>query len=234
MLGPGIDSWVGKILERSRPIRVFLLGKSQGQRGWQATVRIIAVEFGHDLTPSFLFFSFFSYWKWHSTGGDSEVQRGEINCPRTHNTEYRAENATQALRPDVLTPSGSLLIPVWVPEEKEESHCPREPETRKGAGLQFPDKKPGECHLADYAKNLYPRDPLNGEELTQCAELRDVVHFDGLFHFKPVLSVNFCFLSLSSELPPNIFPMQLSTYSCLIDTVMSLFHGLTEKTLWGV
>ena len=47
-------------------------------------------------------------WILGTTGGDSEVQRGEINCPRTYNTECRAENATQALRPEVMTPLGSF------------------------------------------------------------------------------------------------------------------------------
>lgn len=35
----------------------------------------------------------------------------------------------------------------------------REPWNRRGADLEFPDEKPGDCGLADYAKDLYPGEP---------------------------------------------------------------------------
>lgn len=59
-----------------------------------------------------------------------------------------------------MTPSRPFCWYLFVCLRERRNHGGlREPWNRRGADLEFPVEKPGDCGLADYAKDLYPGEP---------------------------------------------------------------------------
>ena len=133
-------------------------------------------------------------------------------CPRTHNTEYRAENAIQALKLWLL--QAVLLIPVCVPEEQEESHW----WVSQGAGRElvwsFLTKNLETVTWLLMQKTCILGIPKLRRKLMQWRVERCSAD-DLIWLPKPVLSITFCFLQLELWLATQVSsPTRLSTYSC--------------------
>ena len=103
------------------PLQHSCLENPKDRGGWQATVHSVP-GVGHDLALSFLL-SFFSYWRSGilqvGTARSREVKL-IVQEHTTQNAELRMQPKPSALKLVLLW--AVLLIPVWVPEEKEESH----------------------------------------------------------------------------------------------------------------
>ena len=227
---PGLGRSPGE--GNGNPFEYSCLENPKDRGGWQATVHMV-VGVGHDLAPSFLL-SFFSYWR----GGIPQVGTARsrevkliVQEHTTQNTELRMQPKPSALMFWLL--QAVLLIPVCVPEEKEESHWQESRKPGRELVWSFLTKDLETVTWLIMQKTCILGIPKWRRKLTQWRVERCSAD-DLISLLKPVLSVNFCFLQFELWVATQVSsPMQLSTYSCF-DTVTGLFHGLTEKTLWRV
>ena len=140
------------------PFQYSCLENPKDRGGWQATVHSVP-GVGHDLALSFLL-SFFSYWR----SGILQVGTARSREVKLIVQEHTTQNAELRMQPK---PSALKLVLLWAvllitclsTWGKGGITLASELESRKGAGLGFAYEKPGDCHLANYAKNLYPTDP---------------------------------------------------------------------------